>query len=70
MKYKISTPKEENPLWRNYMDKNKNLDNHEDLKEVFLPIPFSKTFATYSEWEFLEKLETDKDFNLKWGIKK
>ena len=56
---------EENPLWRNYMDSNK---SEEDLQEVTILTPFpSKTISTYSENEFLEKLRTDKPFNLRWG---
>lgn len=65
MSYKLNT-QDENPLWRNYMD---NVNNDEQwMKEVKLNTPFpSKSFGTYSEDEFLEKLKSDEEFNKKWG---
>jgi hypothetical protein len=59
--------KDENPLWRKYMNNVDMMDN-KWLKEVELKIPFpSKSYSVYSEDEFLEKLRTDKEFNKKWG---
>ena len=59
--------KDENPLWRKYMNNVDMMDN-KWLKEVELKIPFSsKSYSVYSEDEFLEKLQTDKEFNKKWG---
>lgn len=64
MSYKL-TAEEENPLWRNYMEKSK---DESDLQEVLLETPFpSKSFATYSEEDFLQKLKEDEIFNSKWG---
>jgi hypothetical protein len=64
MSYKL-TAEEENPLWRNYMNKNK---DESDLQEVVLETPFpSKTFGTYSEEDFLQRLKEDEVFNSKWG---
>jgi hypothetical protein len=38
------------------------------LKEIDLKIPFQqKSFSVYSEDEFLEKLESDEEFNEIWG---
>ena len=67
MSYKLNT-QDENPLWRNYMD---NVNNDEQwMKEVKLNTPFPcKSFGTYSEDEFLEKLKSDEEFNKKWGTK-
>lgn len=62
-----TNPKDENPLWRKYMDNVDMMDN-KWLKEVELKTPFpSKSHSVYSEDEFLEKLRTDKEFNKKWG---
>jgi hypothetical protein len=59
--------KDENPLWRKYMDNVDMMDN-KWLKEIELKTPFpSKNYSVYSEDEFLEKLQTDKEFNKKWG---
>jgi hypothetical protein len=59
--------KDENPLWRNYMNNVDMMDN-KWLKKVELKIPFSSnSYSVYSEDEFLEKLQTDKEFNKKWG---
>ena len=59
--------KDENPLWRNYMN-NVDMMNNKWLKKVELKIPFSSnSYSVYSEDEFLEKLQTDKEFNKKWG---
>ena len=59
--------KDENPLWRNYMNSVDMMDN-KWLKKVELKIPFSSnSYSVYSEDEFLEKLQTDKEFNKKWG---
>mgnify|MGYP001184671679 FL=1 len=59
--------KDENPLWRNYMNNVDMMDN-KWLKKVELKTPFpSKNYSVYSEDEFLEKLQTDKEFNKKWG---
>ena len=67
-----TNPKDENPLWRKYMDNVDMMDN-KWLKEVELKTPFPsleldlKSYSVYSEDEFLEKLRTDKEFNKKWG---
>ena len=59
--------KDENPLWRKYMDNVDMMDN-KWLKEIELKTPFpSKNYSVYSEDEFLEKLQIDKEFNKKWG---
>ena len=69
MEYKIN-PKDENPLWRNYMDC-VNLNNPKWLDKIDLKTSLpSNSFSTYSEEEFLEKLKTDKEFNEKWGTKR
>ena len=66
MMYKTNA-KDENPLWRNYMNNVDMMDN-KWLKKVELKIPFpSNSYSVYSEDEFLEKLQTDKEFNKKWG---
>ena len=58
--------KDENPLWRKYMDNVDMMDN-KWLKEIELKTPFpSKNYSVYSEDEFLEKLQIDKEFNKKW----
>lgn len=66
MSYKLQT-QDENPLWRNYMDK---VNNDEQwMKEVKLNTPFpSKSFGTYSEDEFVQMLISDSHFNEKWGF--
>ena len=64
MEYKLNT-QDENPLWRNYMD---NVNNEEWMKEVKLNIPFpSKSYSTYTEEEFEQKLISDIRFNEVWG---
>ena len=66
MSWKLNT-EDENPLWRQYMDNVDMMDN-KWLKEIDLKIPFQqKSFSVYSEDEFLEKLESDKEFNEMWG---
>jgi hypothetical protein len=66
MSWKLNT-EDENPLWRQYMDNVDMMDN-KWLKEIDLKIPFQqKSFSVYSEDEFLEKLESDKEFNEIWG---
>jgi hypothetical protein len=58
---------DENPLWRHYMDNVDMMDN-KWLKETNLKTPVQqKSFSVYSEDEFLEKLESDKEFNEMWG---
>lgn len=66
MSWKLNT-EDENPLWRQYMDNVDMMDN-KWLKPVELETPFpSKSFSVYSEDEFLEKLETNEEFNKMWG---
>ena len=61
MGYKLNAS-EENPLWRNYMDKNR------QGVYVEMKLPFkTTTTGNYSEDEFLEKLKTDEEFNKRWG---
>ena len=69
MSWKLNT-EDENPLWRQYMDNVDMMDNKDNkwLTSVDLKTPFpSKSFSVYSENEFLEKLESDKEFNEMWG---
>lgn len=72
MNYKLNT-KDENPLWRQYMDEIQKMIPEESRKwekviELPVELPFkTTTTSTYSEEEFLEKLRTDKDFNKVWG---
>ena len=72
MGYKINS-ENENPLWRNYMDKLEtfNLKEQTDwMKEVEPPVdlPFkTKSYAAYTEEEFLELLVSDSKFKEKWG---
>lgn len=70
MGYK-TRPEDESPLWRRYMDELDGLGPAEQgkwTKSVDLGIPFpSKTFAAYSEDEFLEKIRVDEEFNRRWG---
>ena len=65
-----TNPKDENPLWRKYMDNVDMMDN-KWLKELKTPFPSLeldlKSYSVYSEDEFLEKLESDKEFNEMWG---
>jgi len=70
----IIDPKDEHPLWRNYMDKLDTLPPNEQsrwMKEVKLPttfhFPIGKSHATLSQDEFLNKLQTDPQFNEMWG---
>lgn len=65
MRYKLNA-QDENPLWRNYMDK---VNNDEKwMKEVKLNTPYpSKSLVTYSEDEFEQMLIGDIQFNEKWG---
>lgn len=66
MSWKLN-PEDENPLWRQYMDNVDIMDN-KWLKEIDLKTPFSqRSFAIYSEDEFLEKLKSDKEFDEMWG---
>ena len=66
MTYKLKL-KDENPLWRNYMD-NVKWNDIKSVKEIKIQTPFpSKSTSFYSEEEFLDKLKTDKDFFEKWG---
>jgi hypothetical protein len=61
MGYKLNAS-DENPLWRNYMDK------HRQGVYVEMKLPFkTTTTGNYSEDEFLEKLKTDEEFNKRWG---
>ena len=72
MSYKLNA-KDENPLWRQYMDELEKMSPEESTKwekVVELPskLPFkSTTTSCYSEDEFLERLKTDEDFNKRWG---
>jgi len=70
----IIDPKDEHPLWRNYMDKLSTLPPNEQskwMKEIKLPtaldLPIGKHRATLSQNEFLSKLQTDPQFNEMWG---
>jgi hypothetical protein len=68
MSWKLKT-EDENPLWRQYMD-NVDMVINKYLKEIDIDLetPFlQKSFSVYSEDEFLEKLESDKEFNQIWG---
>ncbi len=66
MAYKLN-PKDENPLWRNYMN-HVNMDDEKWLKKINLNTTFSsKSTSVYSEEEFLDKLKTDKEFFERWG---
>ena len=65
MGYKLNT-QDENPLWRNYMD-NVN-DNEKWMNKVKLNVTFpSKSYGTYTEEEFEQKLINDIQFNKMWG---
>ena len=69
MSWKLNA-EDENPLWRQYMDNVDMMDDKDNkwLKSIDLKTPFpSKSFSFYSENEFLEKLESDKEFNEVWG---
>ena len=63
----------EHPLWKNYIEEMDKLNLAEQtkwMKEVEPPVdvPFAKkTFNLYTEVEFLEKLETDPNFDIRWG---
>ena len=66
MSWKLD-PKDENPLWRKYMDNVDIMDN-KWLKPINIKTSFpSNNFSVYSEDEFLEKLKNDEEFNLVWG---
>lgn len=66
--------KNENPLWRNYMD---NVKEDKWMKEIELQYSFdieiqkeiisAKHHATYTQNEFEEMLINNKEFNEKWG---
>ena len=64
MSWKLNA-KDENPLWRQYMD-NVDMSDDELLKMVDLKTPLNG-FSVYSEDEFLEKLKSDEEFNNMWG---
>lgn len=66
MNFDLNT-ENENPLYRNYLN---TVEDNKWLKPIDLKLPFpSKSFTTYTQEEFLEKIETDKEFNEMWGIK-
>jgi hypothetical protein len=72
MPYKMNL-EEESPLWRRYVDELERMDLVEQtvwMKEIDLPpdTPFGKkAFVAYTEEDFLDKLNTDKSFEEKWG---
>jgi hypothetical protein len=68
MGYKLNES-DENPLWRNYMDKHRHEHGHGVYVEMELPFKTTTT-RSYSEDEFLEKLKTDEEFNKRWGTTK
>lgn len=66
----------ENPLWRQYMNELGKMDIEEARKwEMIIELPIDlplKTISStnYSQDEFLEKLQTDEEFNKRWGTLK
>lgn len=58
-----------NPLYQQYINTVDMSDNDNKwLKKVDIGLPFpSESFTTYSEEEFFEKLESDKEFNDLFG---
>jgi len=65
MSYEKNT-KKENPLWRNYLN-TLNSDT-KWMKKINFDLPWpSNSYAIYSRLEFESLLETNIEFNERWG---
>lgn len=69
----ILNPEDEHPLWRQYMDELEKMNPEEQRKWEYkwkyndMTGVLAKSCVSYDQDSFLRMLETDEEFNKRWG---